>query len=308
MKLRAVILLLLISPFFLFLPHIGNLMPMVVLSGSMEPLFNPGDMVILEEINGSQVSVGDVVAFHPPNSKPGTFVTHRVIEIVHQNGTAFIRTKGDNNEDPDGFLTPVENVRGRVIFSIPYLGYLTKYNSNRKIRMLVYLAFTLLPGIGLVLSELPNLIYYSPRLDSLLSKLSAYHSRRRERIIWKRFLLVSLGLLVLFTFLLRPQVSAMDGKLVNSGSMDVVVLTEGVKDYEVLHPGDEFEGQYTLVLGKVLPVLWIVKLYEINPFILRVLNIAMATWGALLLHPLWLSVEPKFKLVRRRNKYALRRL
>lgn len=308
MKLRAAVLLLLISPLFLFLPHLGNLMPMVVLSGSMKPLFNPGDMVILEEINGSQVGVGDVVAFHPPDSKPGTFVTHRVIEIVHQNGTAFIRTKGDNNEEPDGFLTPVENVRGRVVFSIPYLGYLTKYNPNRKARMLVYLMFTLLPGIGLVLSELPNLIYYSPRLDALLSKLSTYNSRRRERIRWKVFFLVFLGLLVLFTFLLRPQVTVMGGKLINSGSMDVVVLTQGVKDYEVLHPGEEFEGKYVIAVGKVLPVLWIVRLYEINPFILRVLNILMAAWGTLLLHPLWLSVEPRFKLIRRRNKYALRRL
>ena len=96
----------------------GNQLPMpfgygsaVVLSGSMEPTFSTGDLIVVEECE--EIAVDDIVVYQQGSS----LVVHRVIAI---DGESVI-TQGDANNVADA---PVQRsaVKGRVMFWIPGLG------------------------------------------------------------------------------------------------------------------------------------------------------------------------------------------
>lgn len=101
--------------------------PSVVLTGSMEPKIMPGDIVLVEKISGDRVNVGDVVMYF---SEDDINITHRVIEETTQSGVTRYILKGDNNPSADPKSVGSEQIKGRVIGTIPYLGKLTLYLRN----------------------------------------------------------------------------------------------------------------------------------------------------------------------------------
>ena len=98
--------------------------PSVVLTGSMEPKIMPGDIVLVEKISSDRVNVGDIVMYF---SEDGINITHRVIEETTQSGVTQFVLKGDNNPSADPKSVSSEQIKGRVIGTIPYLGKLTLY-------------------------------------------------------------------------------------------------------------------------------------------------------------------------------------
>ena len=50
-------------------------------------------------------------------------VTHRINNIVEENGKKYYETKGDNNSNVDEKMTEYDNIVGRYIFKIPKIGY-----------------------------------------------------------------------------------------------------------------------------------------------------------------------------------------
>ncbi|MBQ0041276.1 MAG: signal peptidase I [Clostridiales bacterium] len=92
--------------------------PAVVMSGSMEPTFHTGSVVLVDRDNTSNVKIGDAIAF----DNGGTYITHR---IVDKSKEGYI-TKGDANESEDPWIVPAADVKGKVVFSIPMIGYLMK--------------------------------------------------------------------------------------------------------------------------------------------------------------------------------------
>ncbi len=97
--------------------------PYVVLSGSMEPLYQTGSMVYVEEVTAEEIEVGDVITFYMIDN--ATIVTHQVIEIDEING--YYYTQGLANETADGLPTTIESIIGKSSFSIPYLGFIVAY-------------------------------------------------------------------------------------------------------------------------------------------------------------------------------------
>jgi len=93
----------------------------VVLSGSMEPAISPGDVVIVGAVSPTDIAVDDVITFY--RTENGIPTTHRVVEVLSGDGGLAFRTMGDANEDPDGAPVPAGNVVGRVVFTIPFIGY-----------------------------------------------------------------------------------------------------------------------------------------------------------------------------------------
>ena len=97
---------------------VGNQLPMpfgygaaMVLSGSMEPTFYKGDLIIVKEQD--ELAVDDIVVF----VDGGSLVVHRVVALDDETVT----TKGDANNVAD---EPIFRslVKGRVLFWIPYAG------------------------------------------------------------------------------------------------------------------------------------------------------------------------------------------
>ena len=142
----VLVIIVLVLAILLGLPRIMNVQPLVVLSGSMEPVFMTGSLVYVQEIDTSELEVGDVITFYQDEK---TIVTHRIIEKVAmggvQGGVAY-RTKGDANEMEDANLVTPDNVIGKAMFAIPYLGYLAQY-----IQQPPGLYIAIVVGAGLVL-------------------------------------------------------------------------------------------------------------------------------------------------------------
>lgn len=92
----------------------------VVRTGSMEPTFSPGDVVIDKPSTGLPVA-GEVVTFK--SSGPDSVISHRVQEV---DGTD-VHTKGDANRTPDIAPVGVSSIVGRVVSVIPHGGYVIVY-------------------------------------------------------------------------------------------------------------------------------------------------------------------------------------
>lgn len=99
------------------LPIPGGIKTFVVQSGSMEPEIGTGSVVVVKP--AESYAKDDVITFGPRSkTKPPT--THRILEVTDKGSYV---TKGDANTDAD--IRPVNRheVIGRVVFSIPYVGY-----------------------------------------------------------------------------------------------------------------------------------------------------------------------------------------
>jgi len=91
-----------------------------VLSGSMSPTYPVGSLLVVGQINASDVRAGMPIVFEDP-LEPGRIVTHRVIGPVPEDASAF-RTRGDANAAADPAAIPARLVRGKVLWSVSVLG------------------------------------------------------------------------------------------------------------------------------------------------------------------------------------------
>ena len=94
-----------------------------VLSGSMEPTYHVGSVIYVEPVDPSEIQVGDPITF--VMNEQLTVATHRVVRIDAENSAFY--TKGDANEDPDASPVHFNNLLGKPVFTIPYLGYVSSY-------------------------------------------------------------------------------------------------------------------------------------------------------------------------------------
>ena len=129
------------------LPTIFGWSDAVVLSGSMEPTFSIGDLLVIHEEKTYQC--GDIITF-----SDGAFVTtHRIVE---ETAEGFI-TRGDYNNVSDPEVVTQEQIRGRVVKIIPKLGSVFLFMRTPLGIMIILIA-------GLLLLFLPE------RLGRLLKK------------------------------------------------------------------------------------------------------------------------------------------
>jgi len=90
-----------------------------VYTGSMEPAIPVGSIVVIKPVNPETLKIGDIICFKVETEHPKT-VTHRIIGITSQG----FKTKGDANEDPDTWIVKKQDIIGKVVAIIPYIGYL----------------------------------------------------------------------------------------------------------------------------------------------------------------------------------------
>jgi signal peptidase len=120
----------------------------VVTSGSMEPAIHTGSIVIVTP--QKNYSLGDVVTFYSGANKKNTS-THRIVGINDK----LIRTLGDANEEPDPSLTTLDNIVGKVLFSIPLLGYLAAFAKTPK----GFILLVIVPATIVIYEELKGLFF-----------------------------------------------------------------------------------------------------------------------------------------------------
>ena len=96
--------------------------PLKVLTGSMEPAIKIGDLIIVKDMDKSNIGEGDIITYR---TNTGVYVTHRVVEVVDEGGSTMFRTKGDANNVEDKDLVGEEAIVGKYIFRLPAFGYLS---------------------------------------------------------------------------------------------------------------------------------------------------------------------------------------
>jgi signal peptidase len=129
-------------------PHVLGYRTMTMLTGSMAPEINPGDVTIVTPIKVSDVTEGMVITYHRP-IEDHSLVTHRVISVeTAGDGGVTVQTKGDANQAADPWTATLDGdtayqVRGVV----PLLGHLIEALRTPVVaQALLYGAPTLLVG------------------------------------------------------------------------------------------------------------------------------------------------------------------
>lgn len=112
----AVVVLVVIS----LIPIPGNYKLLIVQSGSMEPAIKTGSVVVVKP--AENYKAGDIITFKGKEKDKTT--THRVVDLEVVSGKVNYITKGDANNAEDTSKTAEENVIGKVLADVPYLGYL----------------------------------------------------------------------------------------------------------------------------------------------------------------------------------------
>lgn len=94
-----------------------------VLSGSMRPGLQPGDVVLTKRVPVSDLHVRDVIVFHRAGDDDQLTV-HRIVELRPRNGSITVTTRGDANsaEDPEDSVLGSQDTY-RVERVIPLVGY-----------------------------------------------------------------------------------------------------------------------------------------------------------------------------------------
>ena len=92
--------------------------PFIVLSGSMETEINSGDIAVVKEVDVKEIKENDIIAYNDN----GIVTTHRVIEIINEEGITKYKTKGDNNNVEDAGFVLENQIEGKFQFKIAKLG------------------------------------------------------------------------------------------------------------------------------------------------------------------------------------------
>ncbi len=127
---------------------------LTVLTGSMEPTFRPGDVVVTRGITAQEVcadvAVGTVVTFLPEPGDP-SLITHRVVGKTigtFDDGTSCrLITQGDANSARDAPVSP-EQVRGVFLYGLPGLGWVRQW-VGQNLTLLAVVGAAALVGYGL---------------------------------------------------------------------------------------------------------------------------------------------------------------
>ena len=93
-----------------------------VLSDSMSPEFERGDVIVAQSYNGETLSVGDVVVFVAPSgANQGKTVTHRIVEVMNDGENVKYRTKGDAAQFADSWELSAQDIKAVYIKVMPFI-------------------------------------------------------------------------------------------------------------------------------------------------------------------------------------------
>lgn len=102
-----------------------------VATGSMEPVYNVGDIILIKEVDKDELKVGDDITYKGNKAElAGMIVTHRIIEIKEEDGKTLIQTQGVANEVPDPVIE-YSQVQGKVVSKLWFLTVHIKVLQNQ---------------------------------------------------------------------------------------------------------------------------------------------------------------------------------
>ncbi len=110
-------------------PSVGGYQMYIVMSGSMSPAVKTGSIVIVKPMDPEEIKLRDIITFRG-EIEGENITTHRVVEIDNNAEISF-KTKGDANEVEDPMPVSGNQLIGRVVYSIPHVGYAFYFARSR---------------------------------------------------------------------------------------------------------------------------------------------------------------------------------
>ncbi|MEG0365259.1 MAG: signal peptidase I [Coprobacillus sp.] len=110
------IVIIVLALFFVF-PLLLGYTSYAIETNSMSPTISSGSVIYVRKIDSQELKLNDIITFEKSNE----IVTHRIVGIDHINNQ--LTTKGDAIKYNDEDKTSLFNVKGKVEFSIPFVGY-----------------------------------------------------------------------------------------------------------------------------------------------------------------------------------------
>lgn len=163
-------------------PNVGGTLPLIVLTDSMYPMIESGDLIICNTAEPEEIQVGDVIAFFDPAGNGSTIVTHRVTEKTEYNGQIAWRTKGDNNNAEDRLLVEPKNLVATYTgIRIPGAGNVALFmQTTYGLILCVVLPIVLLVGYDMVRRKLYEKANKKDT-DALLAELEELRRLKAEK-------------------------------------------------------------------------------------------------------------------------------
>ncbi|MBA4180330.1 MAG: signal peptidase I [Anaerolinea sp.] len=144
-------------------PALAGFHPVTIYGGSMGRALPLGSVAVMQPVDSSAVSPGDVIAVGRGAGLP---VIHRVIEIEDVEEGRVVTLKGDANATPDANRVILTGRGDRLVYYVPWAGYI--------------LAFAGSPGGVAALVGIPVLYWAFRRTSHLLRR----HDPRKADVRW----------------------------------------------------------------------------------------------------------------------------
>ena len=127
----------------------------VIVSGSMEPIIEVQDAVLVKRVDSDNIQRGDVVTYlSNDESYYGIMITHRVVNIKEENGEKIYYTKGDHNETVDRSPIKFDQIYGKVVMRIPKIGYIKYF----LVSSYGWIIAIVVPSLGIIIYDIMKLI------------------------------------------------------------------------------------------------------------------------------------------------------
>ena len=97
-------------------PTVLGIAPLIVQSGSMQKTIMVDDLIFTRKVDAATLKKGDIIAFQPAGEI--TVVTHRIVELVEEDGVKGFRMKGDANNTTDAEIILKSQIVGKYFMRI----------------------------------------------------------------------------------------------------------------------------------------------------------------------------------------------
>lgn len=155
--------------------HVANIAgytPLSVITESMSPTFNAGDLIFIRKCDPNSLQVDDIVTFHTIINNEYALNTHRIVSIDSANGVRSYTTKGDNNAIPDTHIIANNDIVGKYVGKLAHFGTVMTFLSSS----VGFLCVIVLPMLLFFVYQVYHLIMVSINLKKAMAIEAAQQS------------------------------------------------------------------------------------------------------------------------------------
>lgn len=162
--------------------HVANLAgftPLSVVTDSMAPTFQAGDLIIIRSCDPASLKEGDIVTFHTIINNEFALNTHRIAEIQGQADARSYVTKGDNNDIADIHMITDGDIVGKYVAQLPHFGRVVEFLSSS----MGFLLVIVLPLLIFFVYQVYHLVTVSIDLKKALAVESIQQGGQAEDML-----------------------------------------------------------------------------------------------------------------------------